>query len=609
MDKKQSKIRVVIRVRPTLKVEDSSCLRVVDNSVEIFNHRNIQENIKYRFARVHDETCSQLNIYNENVRPMLNKILTGQNMSVFAYGPTGAGKTHTMLGSPTDPGIIPRVVNGIFQLIQEDSSSEWDYSLSFSFLEIYNEKVQDLLEPKNTDLPIREDGEKNIFVSGLAERVITDFDEFKKLFGAAASNRTVAATKLNDRSSRSHSIIMLKAKKVQKCAPHKEYHGKLYLIDLAGSEDNKRTGNIGIRLRESGAINKSLFALGEVVDAINSGQARIPYRNSKLTRLLQDSIGGSCHAVMITNIAPEERFYYDTYCTLNMATKSKKITNTTCVREVVPAEVKPSLKRPMSDGRLDVTRKRLKLSPRTTPPGPPKEYNPAPFLSPLLRRQANLEDTVNQRLGMLEENLLKQMKAEHSLVEDKGSDVKVTVKKLEEQLRNTTKQLQMLKKQQTSNVLKDTTNIPNEQKKTLKKPKLEKIKTPPPFSPVTCEALFFKPEKRSKKGFVSTACRPSADENFETPTKVKIDEGWKVHINSDTQQKHNESILKVINTGSMKDLQMLQTVGKKRAQLILAYRETNGPYLKVEDLKLVPGLTAKYVENFQRSNLFSKLML
>ncbi|ESO97247.1 hypothetical protein LOTGIDRAFT_114997 [Lottia gigantea] len=339
-DKKQTKVKVVVRVRPQLK-ENSKCCVVTNTecekpTVEILNHRNIRENLLYDFSSVYDETCGQQYIYNNSIKNLLSKPLNGENISIFAYGPTGAGKTHTMLGSPADPGMIPRVINGLFQLLSTEDRLQWKYTVTFSYLEIYNEKVQDLLEPASIDLPIREDGDRNIFVAGLAEKKISSFDDFKNYFGPATNNRTVAATKLNDRSSRSHSIVMLKIKKSALMPPKREYHGKIYLIDLAGSEDNRRTGNQGIRLKESGAINKSLFVLGEVVDAINNNQPRIPYRNSKLTRLLQDSIGGSCHSLMITNIAPEEHYYYDTYCTLNFASKSKKIvnTNTACIKQL-----------------------------------------------------------------------------------------------------------------------------------------------------------------------------------------------------------------------------------------------------------------------------------
>ncbi|VDH96992.1 kinesin family member 22, partial [Mytilus galloprovincialis] len=249
MNKKQTKVNVVVRLRPALKTDDKSCVFVDGKSLEIFNHRNVNENIKYDFSAVYDINTHQQTIYQECVKPQLLHSLNGQNVSIFAYGPTGAGKTHTMLGSATDPGVIPRVINGIFHLIEEQKKTdtmEWSESVKFSYLEIYNEKVMDLLDPKDTDLPIREDTEKNILIPGLGEKEIHNFDEFKTYFGPASNNRTVAATKLNERSSRSHSILLLKIKRTQKSAPYKTLHGKIYLIDLAGSEDNRRTGNKGI---------------------------------------------------------------------------------------------------------------------------------------------------------------------------------------------------------------------------------------------------------------------------------------------------------------------------------------------------------------------------
>uniref|UniRef100_A0A0B7ANB0 Kinesin-like protein n=1 Tax=Arion vulgaris TaxID=1028688 RepID=A0A0B7ANB0_9EUPU len=331
MDKKANhkKVKVVVRVRPTLVPDIESCVSVTQNTICIQNHRNREENLQYEFASVFNETATQNDIF-DSVQPFLCSALQGQNVSIFAYGPTGSGKTHTMLGVQSDPGVIPRVVQSLFASIQKEKDANKDlreqcpqHSVTFSYMEIYNEKVQDLLSGKQ-DLPIREDSQHNIFVSGLTEKSIECLKTFNAHFGPASSNRTVAATKLNETSSRSHSILLLK---VHCKIMSKQCMGKIYLIDLAGSEDNRRTGNKGIRLKESGAINKSLFVLGEVVDAINHNLARIPYRNSKLTRLLQDSIGGSCQSVMITTIAPESSYYFETYCTLNFATKSKKIVN------------------------------------------------------------------------------------------------------------------------------------------------------------------------------------------------------------------------------------------------------------------------------------------
>ncbi|XP_069136429.1 kinesin-like protein KIF22-B [Argopecten irradians] len=606
MDKKKSKVTVVVRVRPILKIDDKNCVSCTANSVEIFNHRNVNENIKYDFTTVYDMSATQQQLFQDCVKPKLLHALQGQNVSIFAYGPTGAGKTHTMLGSPSNPGVIPRVINGLFQRISEEKKAckgeQWKYSVSFSYLEIYNEKVMDLLDVKNSDLPIREDGDKNIFVPGLAKQEIENFDEFKVHFGPASSNRTVAMTKLNDRSSRSHCILLLNVKKTQLSAPFKELHGKVYLIDLAGSEDNRRTGNQGIRLKESGAINKSLFVLGEVVDAINSNLPRVPYRNSKLTRLLQDSIGGSCHSVMITNIAPEERYYYDTYCTLNFASKSKKIVNNTCVRETIPPKQELVRKMPVcpNDDEASLPKKaRMSAKVANTPP---VSQDPAPFLSPLLRRQNRLEETVNQRLQELEKNILNQMK-EMSNASGQSAQNPDFLSQLSKQMEASRQQLQSIAHHTPPaspvppQVLADKTNISQPKTKT------SKLKRQKSANDISCSPLFVSQPRVFKKGFRSSASSSRLLDTKSLSTSSSAPAAEESLNSTDLQITINEEFMNRLNTSSVKDLQSLQTVGVKRAKLIFEWREAYGCFSNYEDLKKIPGFTDKYIGNLLKSNL------
>lgn len=346
--KKACKVQVLVRLRPEhseYKEESNSdgipkrCVRAVDSStLELWNCRNSEESIRYRFHKFFDEDSTQEKIYHNSVCPLIPLMLQGQNASVFAYGPTGAGKTHTMVGSPDEPGLIPRCAAELFKLIDthhQDPTVPWKYKVLFSYLEIYQEKIKDLLDLNKDDLLIRQDQQQNIFIPNLTEMEIETLGEFMSLFIKASHQRKTAATKLNPQSSRSHSIVLIQVQKHKQVAPVTKLIGKFYLIDLAGSEDNRKTGNEGIRLKESGAINSSLFALGQVVDALNQGLCQIPYRNSKLTRLLQDSLGGSAHSCMIANIAPEMRFYADTVNTLNFASKSRTIVNQPFVRRTI----------------------------------------------------------------------------------------------------------------------------------------------------------------------------------------------------------------------------------------------------------------------------------
>lgn len=418
--KKACKVQVLVRLRPEhseYKEESNSdgipkrCVRAVDSStLELWNCRNSEESIRYRFHKFFDEDSTQEKIYLNSVCPLIPLMLQGQNASVFAYGPTGAGKTHTMVGSPDEPGLIPRCAAELFKLIDthhQDSTVPWKYKVLFSYLEIYQEKIKDLLDLNKDDLLIRQDQQQNIFIPNLTEMEIETLGEFMSLFIKASHQRKTAATKLNPQSSRSHSIVLIQVQKHKQVAPVTKLIGKFYLIDLAGSEDNRKTGNEGIRLKESGAINSSLFALGQVVDALNQGLCQIPYRNSKLTRLLQDSLGGSAHSCMIANIAPEMRFYADTVNTLNFASKSRTIVNQPFVRRTIGKSLAHKRYRdvalPLSQAKQhkrDDSSATHELSKPIRKPilEPQKLTIPAEVLSPLRVEQGKIHD----RLAALE---------------------------------------------------------------------------------------------------------------------------------------------------------------------------------------------------------------
>ncbi|KAL8594498.1 hypothetical protein ACOMHN_024943 [Nucella lapillus] len=623
--KRQTRVKVVIRVRPPLVADSKVCVGIAGNKVEIFNHRNIKENLQYEFSSVYDRSSGQREIFEACMRPLLGHAVNGENVSIFAYGPTGAGKTYTMLGTEKDPGMIPRVIHNLFHKLSSTSSSMGptsavhavpSHKVSFSYLEIYNEKVQDLLNPSETDLPIREDANRNIFVAGLTEKVIKNFDDFKNLFGPASNNRTVAATKLNDRSSRSHCIVQLK---VDSYREGRVFHGKIYLVDLAGSEDNRRTGNSGLRLKESGAINKSLFVLGEVVDAINNHLPRIPYRNSKLTRLLQDSIGGSCHSVMITNVAPEESFYYDTYCTLNFATKSRKIinNNVTSVTLDRPAVAEPgnkSLKRMHPDSQRGGTgsgSKHPKLSPGHLSADSDAASTMAPLV-PLVQRQDHLEKTMKGCMKKME-GLVHQINLKTASKHHKPSakpdpamaEIQRQLSEVQAQLREIQQQQQQKgmeekdKAAKTSrssaeqkperrrslrkalapvpsidNVLKDKTNTKSSKAPAGKSGSLVLLSDEP-----SCSPLFLPPpsSQRFNKGFKSTAYHPASASSNKTPSKFKSDAAKF----TTQQKKQNEEFLLILNTAAVKQLQDLHTVGVKRARLISDWRQIHGHFSSV----------------------------
>lgn len=286
------------------------------------------------------------------VAPTLKHLFQGFDVTLFAYGVTGSGKTHTMRGgkSLADRGMIPRMLSNIYRksrALEKAANGETTVSVSMSYYEIYNDKVFDLFEPPEkrtpTGLPIREaEGGKTV-VAGLSEISCSSLKEFEFLYDKANSNRSVGATKLNAQSSRSHAILCVK---VTISTATETRASTISAIDLAGSEDNRRTGNVKERMVESASINKSLFVLAQCVEAISKKQARIPYRESKMTRIL--SLGqNNGLTVMILNLPPTKAFHLDTLGSLNFANRTKKIE----VREI---ENEPIFKGPPRAPSVDV---------------------------------------------------------------------------------------------------------------------------------------------------------------------------------------------------------------------------------------------------------------
>ncbi|KAE8577777.1 hypothetical protein XENTR_v10023044 [Xenopus tropicalis] len=359
--------------------------------------------------------------------------------------PVLSGKTHTMLGNPSQPGVIPRAVRDLLQMTRTAAggheNENWTYTITMSYVEIYQEKVMDLLEPKNKDLPIREDKDHNILIPGVTQKTINSFGDFDEHFIPASQNRTVASTKLNDRSSRSHAVLLIKVQKSQQVSPFRQLTGKLYLIDLAGSEDNRRTGNQGIRLKESGAINSSLFTLSKVVDALNQGLPRIPYRDSKLTRLLQDSLGGTAHSVMIANIAPEQKYYFDTLTALNFAAKSKQIINKPFSQETTQSiAALPAMKRPREEAETAAgSRQRKKSKTDSTESSPntsmdaasKRKLNLAALDPAVVERLLKLDKILTEK-GMKEAQLLSTPKRERMALLKKWEESQMEIERLKE---------------------------------------------------------------------------------------------------------------------------------------------------------------------------------
>ncbi|XP_066836073.1 kinesin-like protein KIF19 isoform X3 [Anser cygnoides] len=266
----------------------------------------------------------QETVYRATTRGLVAGVLSGSNATVFAYGPTGCGKTHTMLGSDGEPGVCARALGDLFQAI-EDAGGDTEYEVSMSYLEIYNETLRDLLNPSLGYLELREDARGTVQVAGLTEVSATSAEEVVRLLARGNRRRRQEPTAANGTSSRSHAVLQVTVRQRHRGTALRR--GRLLMIDLAGSERAAQTQNRGQRMKEGAHINRSLLALGNCIEALSStrGSKYINYRDSKLTRLLKDSLGGKSRTVMIAHISPASTAFEESRSTLAYADRAKSI--------------------------------------------------------------------------------------------------------------------------------------------------------------------------------------------------------------------------------------------------------------------------------------------
>ena len=302
---------------------------------------------RFTFDTIFDMDSLQEDVYNITAKQAVQSVLEGYNSTIFCYGQTGTGKTYTMEGFTYESknpnrGIIQRTIQDIFNFIETTSDSNTKFIIRASFLQIYNENISDLLKSDKKNLQIREDKKKGIYVDLLSEWAVRSPLDLYALLRRGGGSRTTSATYMNDVSSRSHAVFQIT---VEQMTTDKELNdnkaqikvGKLNLVDLAGSERIRITGTRGQQLEESKKINKSLSCLGNVINALTDkkGKNYIPYRDSKLTRLLQDSLGGNCKTTMIATISPSEDAFSESLSTLYFAQRAKKIKNRPIINEDV----------------------------------------------------------------------------------------------------------------------------------------------------------------------------------------------------------------------------------------------------------------------------------
>lgn len=337
-------VRVVVRVRPLIPLETETgaeeCVTVDDKSHSVF-----VSDRSFCFDSVFGSGCTQDFVYEESVRDLLNSSFSGYNTTIFAYGQTGSGKTYTMgTGVEEDGldednrGILPRMITDIFGKLDAETESCaaegtcYEIYASFSsllnvrtrFAEIYNEKVFDLLNNRNERLSIINNGD-NVIVKGLSERRVYRSAEMFSILREGSESRRIGATEMNKQSSRSHAIFTITICKVSESEG--TLRGKINFVDLAGSERLEKTKATGNRAQEGISINKSLSTLSKVIEALVTHASHIPYRESSLTRLLKDSLGGNAKTVMIACVSPADTNLSETVNTLRWADQARKIEN------------------------------------------------------------------------------------------------------------------------------------------------------------------------------------------------------------------------------------------------------------------------------------------
>ncbi|XP_052200535.1 kinesin-like protein NACK2 [Diospyros lotus] len=333
---REENILVTVRVRPLSSREQAAYDLIAWDCTD--EHTIVSKNLSHErpmgpctFDRVFDPTCSTHKVYLEGARDVTLSALTGINATIFAYGQTSSGKTFTMRG------ITENAVRDIYEHIK--STPERDFTLKLSALEIYNETVVDLLNRESGALRLLDDPEKGTVVEKLAEEVVIDIQHLRQLLGICEAHRQVGETALNDKSSRSHQIIRLTIQSSlrENMGCVKSFLASLNLVDLAGSERASQTNADGSRMKEGSHINRSLLTLTTVIRKLSGGRknSHIPYRDSKLTRILQSSLGGNARTAIICTLSPALSHIEQSRNTLSFATSAKEVTNSAQVNMVV----------------------------------------------------------------------------------------------------------------------------------------------------------------------------------------------------------------------------------------------------------------------------------
>nr|XP_034987485.1 kinesin-like protein KIF19 [Zootoca vivipara] len=340
----EEQLVVALRIRPinAAEVEEGANIiahRLGDQMVVLMDPMEDPDDVlranrsrekAFIFDMVFCHRATQEEVYLSTTKNLVEGVISGYNTTIFAYGPTGAGKTYTMLGTDSEPGIYIRTLNDLFRAI-EATSGDMDYSVCMSYLEIYNEVIRDLLNPSSGFLELREDSKGSIQIAGITEVSTTNAQEIMQLLTKGNKERTQEPTAANKTSSRSHAVLQVLVKQTSRVKDINEEVrvGRLFMVDLAGSERAAQTQNWGKRMKEGAHINRSLLALGNCINALSEkGASRnqyVNFRDSKLTRLLKDSLGGNSRTVMIAHVSPASTSFEESRTTLIYAYRAKNI--------------------------------------------------------------------------------------------------------------------------------------------------------------------------------------------------------------------------------------------------------------------------------------------
>ncbi|XP_050299180.1 chromosome-associated kinesin KIF4-like [Anthonomus grandis grandis] len=357
-----SSVKVAVRVRPLVPTEiEKGCKEIIE-SIEENNQVWIKNCDKaFTFNYVMGPTAPDDVLYSKCVRPLIKQIYEGFNVTIFAYGQTGSGKTYSMgtaYNGEGHMGVIPLAVAEIFDYVRDQFNV--DFSITVSFIELYREVLYDLLSNKPRDqsvLDIREDLVKGTYIPNLTEIPVSSAQEVLNILAKGSQGRAVASTNMNQQSSRSHSIFTVSLDMQHKTDKNQSKTAKLHLVDLAGSERPKKTGAQGTTFKEGVDINKGLFVLGNVISALGDEKQQngfIPYRDSNLTRLLKDSLGGNSLTLMVACVSPADYNLDETVSTLRYADRARKIKNKPIINQDPKAAEINALKRQVKQLQLQI---------------------------------------------------------------------------------------------------------------------------------------------------------------------------------------------------------------------------------------------------------------